>query len=806
MLNQEDMIKQLLLEGCTQLASTAMVSICRAIYKKMTELPEYNPEEFKRYETLVRLYRTELCRPSVPIEWAIEGRRPLHTTDLSGLIHRFSEQTCELHISDVPICESVKGMLTTITALMSSLSHRTVGKIQAHSIEGLFFAELACLLAEKLPSLSYSDPKTLLELKKIESFCQNVHDFVLIPDRDIMGVTPHPRNNPIAALKDIMSNLKGTIERTTALIQATTLNQHLEKLDNTLTAMAAQSFHTLYLFTAAVFHHESILPVPLFLDIEQTHNRKMTRFKAQRLARWLEATLRAVSVVDNSFSSNHDIEVTLEMANHHLDGECPSDSNAHLPEELRDSRHAHWGHWGYSVNDRAREEIEGRLTDTRDAYRNILKIYHLRQMVSHIRKVAPVSGESWLYGDRTGLAMINILMLATEELSGLLSRSLTTVYSAHHDIFEMLRQGNGIQATDPAYSAHTKAITQFKAFESHSQEVPATLRAIKAQCDSFESRAAGIAESKRKLLQELVTYLELEGKTDLPEYETLRAALHDATPLPKPIATAPGSAPRLPLPVSSGIRTALDRVCQMYLTASIRELDLSACHLGELSREELTPILLQFKLIPDRVTHLRLSHNGFHTTTRTGKIALSVFGEALSTIPSSIKSLDLQGNGFEKFTEGELKKLLGRCPKTAKSVSLVAGQSMSIQDQLERVRWPESYYALTLKARGLHDVLAGIVAILSDYTKDDNTLKRIVMLHWCRHHVVKVQELVKKIGTTIRTPDEAIAALHAIRDKRHSGSLVRRLTFIEQMKRDYPPVLARGEEPGVELPRMPAVH
>ena len=523
--------------GAATVAATYFA--CSYIYRKCTELPKYSREELARHKRLVELYCRILDRPE-PAEWKLapDGKRPSHEYDLTGFSDTLDINMVRVGIKSAPIRQSVSGVLTTITQLLANLDGRYFGRPRGYSVEGLFLTEIARLLLEKLPTLSFDDVASMRELRKILYFCEEMKPLIT-PEEKILGfISPPPRNNVIAGLREIMGNLNGVIESAEALIKAATFVRHIEALDNAVSSMAGDAFHIMNLLITGNHDHESMLPVFLFLDKEQTHRPDMRTFKQQKLAMWIEQTLDAAGIKKDNFINTK--RLALAEADRHLEGECSADIACGLPTKLLNPKHKDWGHWSFSIADVDDTKVNARLINIREILRDILKLYHLRNLLTNARKVAPTTGEAWLYGDTTGLAIIATLMAAAEELTSNLDSSLSSLMDAYGIIFENIKSKPGrISRTGHDYIATYKAMRQFEGeagvagaeriggFKSHYREAVTEIAAIKMHCAGYRAREAEIEESKRQLLGDLLEYLEHKGRTGEAAYRVLKLAFDE---------------------------------------------------------------------------------------------------------------------------------------------------------------------------------------------------------------------------------------------------------------------------------------
>ena len=523
--------------GAATVAATYFA--CRYIYRKCTELPKYSKEELARHKRLVELYCRILDRPE-PVEWklAADGKRPSHEYDLTGFSDTLNINMDSIGIISAPIRQSVCGVLNTITQLLADLDGRYFGRPRGYSVEGLFLTEIARLLLEKLPTLSFDDVASMRELRKILYFCEEVKPLMSTGEKILGLMSPPPRNNVISGLRDIMVNLNGVIESAEALIKAATFVRHIEALDNAVSSMAGDAFHILYLLTTGNHDNESMLPVLVFLDKEQTHRPDMRTIKQQKLAIWIEQTLVAAGIKKDNFINTK--RLALAEADRHLEGECSTDAACGLPAKLLNPKHKDWGHWSFSIADVDDIRVTERLINIREILRDILKLYHLRNLLTNARRVAPTTGEAWLYVDTTGLSIITTLMAAAEELTSNLDGSLTRFMDAYGIIFDDIIGKEGrISRSGHDFKATYKAIGQFEGiagvagaekkggFKGHYREAVTEIAAIKVHCAGYRARKAEIAESKRQLLGDLLEYLEHKGRTGEAAYRVLKLAFDE---------------------------------------------------------------------------------------------------------------------------------------------------------------------------------------------------------------------------------------------------------------------------------------
>lgn len=784
------------------------IAPCRYIYLKFTGMPKYNDVDLKRYHVLVGNY-CQAFNKGAPDEWELKDGCPTHAHSISGLLDKFDCEITRVGIACLPICQSVRGMITIIMELMASLEKRTVGKPRKGSVEGLFFSELACWLFQVLPQKDFKSEETLKELLRVKEFCESVKTQVLIPENKIIGIAPPKRNTPTAALEEIIQNLDGVIDATHDLVQSRTFNAHIEQLDNSVVNMAAQTFHIMNLLIKGNHDHEATVPVALLLDEKQQYRPKIREFKEQRLAGWLIQTLVALGITRNDFKNTRTI--TLADTERHLIGECINDDECTLPKQLRNSKHKNWGHWPFSIDGQSKETVATRLEAIREIYKNTLKIYHLRTMLSNVRKGAPTFGEIWLYGDPTGRAMVKILMLVADELTTSLHHSLYHFWNAYLDIFNVKKSTAGIQASNHDYIATVTAIEQMNFFDSAYQSAKVKIADVENQCKNLASRLAQTEETKLKLLQHLVQYLEFHNKTDTDGYLELKSALEELTKRTPPTSIA--EPVRLASAVSSSTSTpAITSKTTQALTtptqggapavevsnsdrilAKINErflesrscLDLSSCKLSELPPDEIDQLFRRVRNISNSITSIDLSNNGFEKTTEQSQNSNLAFRRALHLIPGSIITLDLRENSFEHLNREELNKLFAPLPRTIQQVFLSGKEAKPIAVWLERVTWPQRYQDMTAAARAKGNIVKVAEILLNDYTKGNSWFMLILSLHWNRHYLTTVSKLVAKIkdpkNTAYKNIDTILTDLKAIDTKNYCGSLARRKTFIEQM-------------------------
>lgn len=242
----------------------------------------------------------------------------------------------------------------------------------------------------------------------------------------------------------------------------------------------------------------------------------------------------------------------------------------------------------------------------------------------------------------------------------------------------------------------------------------------------------------------------------------------------------------------------------MLLAPGVTTLNLNTTGLSELTPVAMNTLFRQLAYLPNTVTSISFSSNGFQTTNPITQTAYLAFINALSFIPSTITSIDLSGNGFESHDPASLGALLSSLPNTIQQVSLTENEALTPAQLLAKPTWPQSYYDLTKTARNAQDTKEIARLLLDDYTKGGNAVRRFFSGHWNRHHVGKVHKIVGKM-TDENSPislKEAIKELRLI-SKESTGSLAKRLHFIEIMHDRYPGAIAPASHLSVESPSEP---
>jgi hypothetical protein len=186
------------------------------------------------------------------------------------------------------------------------------------------------------------------------------------------------------------------------------------------------------------------------------------------------------------------------------------------------------------------------------------------------------------------------------------------------------------------------------------------------------------------------------------------------------------------------------------LTPTSITLDLSDCHLDSLSLNDLHMLLRQVQYLPQIVLNINLSQNGLDHNLENLKILLQ-------SLPLKIKDVILDGH------PGALSPII----------------------QLARLTWPASYQFLV---QGAKNDLDAAKRLFGDYTKGNSRIARFFYLHWNRHHVAIVNNILFNDDSERLYPT-ALSVLTALRTELTSqsdgitqlsnpcGSLERRMAF-----------------------------
>lgn len=207
------------------------------------------------------------------------------------------------------------------------------------------------------------------------------------------------------------------------------------------------------------------------------------------------------------------------------------------------------------------------------------------------------------------------------------------------------------------------------------------------------------------------------------------------------------------------------------------------------------------EVIPLQITTLQLSHCLDGSATSDSVRAI------FAHLPCSIRSIRLDGIWSTKkpgfFSEStnispeDLAEIVASLPRTIQKVHIdfLSDPNFDLATyfaELKKLRpplkpAPVSYAALfpnhlTTEA----ELMQGARAMLDDYTKGNNAVKRFFHGHWKRHHVVAVNKIVDYMQPDrtdwrkITTLDTLRRELNKIKPENPNGSLARRIRYINQ--------------------------
>lgn len=204
------------------------------------------------------------------------------------------------------------------------------------------------------------------------------------------------------------------------------------------------------------------------------------------------------------------------------------------------------------------------------------------------------------------------------------------------------------------------------------------------------------------------------------------------------------------------------------VTAASKELDLSACGLGgfKFQRESAaTYCRTNLSEIPSGLEIVYLCHNGFYERDdgeeeRVEASALLI--RVLLSLPPTVHTLYLEGNGFELYNHDELADLFSKFPKNIKWVSLAGEKPRALAEQLVRLQWPKSYYekAAAASSRGFQAVAN---ALLEDYADGSSWWRLKFVSHWHDKYMATVGKLLLVVdGSLATTPADLLMKLKVI--------------------------------------------
>ncbi len=197
--------------------------------------------------------------------------------------------------------------------------------------------------------------------------------------------------------------------------------------------------------------------------------------------------------------------------------------------------------------------------------------------------------------------------------------------------------------------------------------------------------------------------------------------------------------------------------------------DLGRCGLNRI--EEVNLFKNIFADIPKKVKSLSLVGNGFSQY----KKFLPFFLQALKKLPEHITHVDISHNGFELLNASALHNILDNLPMTVTQVA-IGNKLLSPSIHVGARYWPASYHALTIT---IENSLLQARSLLDDYTKSDSWLWRLFYLHWNRNYTQEIANIVLRIDKgAITTIEDLLGELNDIECTKEEGSLRRRLSFL----------------------------
>ena len=724
-----------------------------------------------RYDALVRAYE-QLLGESSPPEWEHIDEAEL-STDFRTLTYQLQAKLDVMQrVAPASIHHSAKGILGGIVKLYDSLSKRWLGKIKSNSVEELFFTELANWVVKTLPGYDFKNKDTLFELKKRLTYCEDVYKNVLIPEANTYLAQ---RNNPLPVLTCIKQDIEGIIGATTELVHSATLDDRLRDLDNSILEMGAQAFHLMYFLINGDHRAQYGLPVDLFLDDEQKSRPKITELKKQQLAIWLKNMLLMLGIKGNDF--NNSKRPTLTEIDALFAGECSTDADCRLTKNLRDPSSESWGHWLFLFPEDKQQKktlCEKQSEAIREIYKNILKVYDLRHMIAHARKVAPVYGEASLYGDDTGRAIMDTLIGISKSATKELSTSLNAFHSPLSKKFTELK-GKKISPKDPGYVAMGLANQQMDSLLSYYEKGSKSIAELETQCKMSTSRIARAETSKIELLKEVVNFSRQRGLALSPELQLAYTRLQEDqfSVLPSFLnLAAPPQKLRQLIDERSADITPRETVLNLSkLRFDARTLDNDADPILE-------PLLEFFSAgrIKAPISCINFRNNGFHSDNPAARVSLKLLFAELHRLPPNITTIDLRGNGFEAYTRDQLTELLQFVPSHIR-LYLNGKKPLSAQEHLSRLNWPFYFHQISEEAGD--DMLKLAYLLLNDYTKGNSALLRFFTFNACHSHVADVSVYAEKIRKRLYPNIESLLKeLSQLEPTNPVGTLSTRLSFL----------------------------
>ncbi|MDR3443030.1 MAG: hypothetical protein P4L65_08440 [Legionella sp.] len=522
-------------------AHILMLTLNKAPSIRLGKPPQYTADYKERHSRLISEYHNLCitCNPALKAEpyyifpdvWKLDKEsRPLRDFNLKTQRDNLAFHIKYLDIRPASIHLSARGMLSTIVKLFDSLSKRTQGKPPEGSLEGMFFYELVNWIVIELPSLKFDTKEDLEILKARRMYCDNVQFQVFVPDSQT------GRNNPMCALSEIIASLDAIIEASEDLIQVTIFHKYNARVDDAILAMAAQAFQVLHLTIEGDKENEGDLPVCLLLDDTQTYRPKINELKQKRLGHWLKTTLLKAGIRNNDFIAHQSI--SFEDAMNHLHGEYIDDTPCTLPPKLRKNpNHSDWGHWEFMLTnlDGSPRDISATTKNIQHIYRDILKLYSVRELLTKFRQMSPIYGEVWSYNNTTGKAMLSMLFNIVDEMTKKLNESLGSFFNTTIALFDAKFTQNKIKMHSECWGAISATRDQYTLFTSYKIQAAEQLNTIKLSIETIKPRITKTDKTKYPLMKTLVEFIESGfGKSGTSsvnpkEYEILKKALNEIT-------------------------------------------------------------------------------------------------------------------------------------------------------------------------------------------------------------------------------------------------------------------------------------
>ena len=210
-------------------------------------------------------------------------------------------------------------------------------------------------------------------------------------------------------------------------------------------------------------------------------------------------------------------------------------------------------------------------------------------------------------------------------------------------------------------------------------------------------------------------------------------------------------------------------------------LDLSRCGLNRLNAAMLRGL---FQTIPVTATGISFRGNGFQHLEQ----GMQAFLEVIKEIPDHITYLDLSENGFE-FDHDALsrtKQLLTNLPATVQYVSLAHEQPLSPAKHLARIAWSNRYLPLRLVTQTQTPMQQARI-LLDDYTQGDSAFFRVIKGRWNRPCADEIAKIVQCIDHDLITSTIDLSAeLEQLPVQNYGESLSSRISFISQIATKTP--------------------